>query len=73
MSAIFESVPYLIVLAVLVFVSSAVRILFEYQRGVIFTSTLLKVKGPGLIIVIPSSRRWSGRPPHGGVRRAYST
>jgi regulator of protease activity HflC (stomatin/prohibitin superfamily) len=54
MSAIFESVPYLIVLGVLVFVSSAVRILFEYQRGVIFTlGRFWKVKGPGLIIVIP--------------------
>jgi regulator of protease activity HflC (stomatin/prohibitin superfamily) len=54
MSAIFESVPYLIVLAVLVLVSSAVRILFEYQRGVIFTlGRFWKVKGPGLIIVIP--------------------
>ena len=54
MSAIFESVPYLIVLAIVVFVSSAVRILFEYQRGVIFTlGRFWKVKGPGLIFVIP--------------------
>ncbi len=54
MSAIVGSIPYLIVLAVLVLASSAVRILFEYQRGVIFTlGRFWKVKGPGLIIVVP--------------------
>jgi len=40
--------------AVLVFVASAFRILREYQRGVIFMlGRFWKVKGPGLIIVIP--------------------
>jgi len=54
MSAIVGSIPYLIVLAVLVLASSAVRILFEYQRGVIFTlGRFWRVKGPGLIIVVP--------------------
>jgi regulator of protease activity HflC (stomatin/prohibitin superfamily) len=54
MSAIVESIPYLIVLAVLVLASSAIRILFEYQRGVIFTlGRFWRVKGPGLIIVVP--------------------
>ncbi len=54
MSAIVGSIPYLIVLAVLVLASSAIRILFEYQRGVIFTlGRFWRVKGPGLIIVVP--------------------
>src|SRR5437764_15138657 len=44
------------VLAVVVvlFLSSAVRILREYERGVIFTlGRFTGVKGPGLIILIP--------------------
>ncbi len=58
MSAIVESIPYLIVLAVLVLASSAIRILFEYQRGVIFTlGRFWRVKGPGLIIVVPLIQR----------------
>lgn len=40
--------------AILVFVGSAFRILREYQRGVIFMlGRFWKVKGPGLIVVIP--------------------
>ncbi len=51
------SVPYVIgfviLLALLILVSS-IRILREYQRGVIFMlGRFWKVKGPGLIIVIP--------------------
>ena len=43
----------IIVLAVL-FLSSAIRILNEYQRGVIFRlGRVIKAKGPGLIILIP--------------------
>ena len=43
----------IIVLAVL-FLSSALRILNEYERGVIFRlGRVLKAKGPGLIILIP--------------------
>ena len=43
--------PALILLAILI---SAVRILREYERGVIFfLGRFQKVKGPGLIIVIP--------------------
>jgi regulator of protease activity HflC (stomatin/prohibitin superfamily) len=44
------------VLAVVVvlFLSSAIRILREYERGVIFTlGRFTGVKGPGLIILIP--------------------
>jgi len=46
----------LIVLIVVIalFVFSAIRILKEYERGVIFTlGRFWKVKGPGLIIVVP--------------------
>ncbi|HEY5568659.1 MAG TPA: slipin family protein [Gammaproteobacteria bacterium] len=47
----------LIVIAVL-FVVSAIKILQEYQRGVIFQlGRFWKVKGPGLIIVIPMIQR----------------
>lgn len=44
----------LVGVAVLVFVASTFRILREYQRGVIFMlGRFWKVKGPGLIVVIP--------------------
>src|SRR4051794_6919263 len=48
-------VIYLIVaLAVIMFLSAAIRILREYQRGVIFTlGRFTGVKGPGLIILVP--------------------
>ncbi len=43
----------LLVLVVL-FIASAIRVLPEYERGVIFRlGRLIKVKGPGIIIVIP--------------------
>src|SRR5919198_4198302 len=39
---------------VVIFLSSAIRILREYERGVIFTlGRFTGVKGPGLIILIP--------------------
>jgi len=39
---------------VVIFLSSAIRILREYQRGVIFTlGRFTGVKGPGLIILVP--------------------
>jgi len=48
----FGFVPIVVVLAALLF--SAVKILKEYERGVIFTlGRYTGVKGPGLIIVIP--------------------
>ncbi|MEO5760539.1 MAG: SPFH domain-containing protein, partial [Mesorhizobium sp.] len=48
-------VAYLILaLVVLIFLSAAIRILREYQRGVVFTlGRFTGVKGPGLIILIP--------------------
>lgn len=43
-----------LVLVILVIAANAVRILREYQRGVIFTlGRFTSVKGPGLIFVIP--------------------
>lgn len=45
---------YLMVALVLVFLLSAIRILLEYQRGVIFMlGRFYKVKGPGIFLVIP--------------------
>ena len=43
-----------IVVLVVFFLSSAIRILNEYERGVIFRlGRVIKAKGPGLIILIP--------------------
>src|SRR5258705_13141051 len=43
-----------IVILVLIVVSAAVRILREYERGVIFTlGRFTGVKGPGLILLVP--------------------
>jgi regulator of protease activity HflC (stomatin/prohibitin superfamily) len=43
-----------IAVAVVVFLTSAVRILREYERGVVFQlGRFWKVKGPGLIIIVP--------------------
>jgi len=51
--------PALIFIGVVVlFVFSAIKILREYQRGVIFLlGRFWKVKGPGLIIVIPGIQK----------------
>jgi regulator of protease activity HflC (stomatin/prohibitin superfamily) len=47
--------PFLTIIIVLfLFLSSAIHVLKEYERGVIFRlGRLIKTKGPGLIIVIP--------------------
>ena len=52
---IIDYVAYLVLaLIVVVFLASAIRILREYQRGVVFTlGRFTGVKGPGLIILIP--------------------
>ena len=43
-----------VVILVALFLSSAIRILNEYERGVIFRlGRVIKAKGPGLIILIP--------------------
>ena len=44
----------LAVVLIVFFLSSAIRILREYERGVIFSlGRVIKTKGPGLIILIP--------------------
>jgi regulator of protease activity HflC (stomatin/prohibitin superfamily) len=50
-----DYITYLVLaLIVILFLSSAIRILREYQRGVVFTlGRFTGVKGPGLIILIP--------------------
>ena len=48
------SIPFVIVLLVVFFLASAIRVLNEYERGVIFRlGRLIATKGPGLIILIP--------------------
>lgn len=53
----FPTVPAVIILFVIILLSSAIRILREYERGVIFRLGRLigndGVKGPGLILLIP--------------------
>lgn len=45
---------YFIVILVVMFLASAIRILREYERGVVFLlGRFWKVKGPGFIIIIP--------------------
>ena len=45
---------YIFVVLIVMFFASAIRILREYERGVVFTlGRFWKVKGPGFIIVIP--------------------
>src|SRR5947209_2584933 len=51
----FDYVAYLILVALVAwFLASAIRILREYERGIVFTlGRFTGVKGPGLIILIP--------------------
>lgn len=45
---------YFLLAVIIIFIFSAINILNEYERGVIFTlGRFWKVKGPGLIIVVP--------------------
>jgi regulator of protease activity HflC (stomatin/prohibitin superfamily) len=48
------TITFFIIAIIILFLASAFRVLREYQRGVIFQlGRFWKVKGPGLIIVIP--------------------
>ncbi|MDX9822001.1 MAG: SPFH domain-containing protein, partial [Syntrophales bacterium] len=49
------SIPIIVVIVLVVmFLASAIRILNEYERGVIFRlGRIIDTKGPGLIILIP--------------------
>jgi regulator of protease activity HflC (stomatin/prohibitin superfamily) len=53
-------VVYLVVAAfVIAIVGSALRVLREYERGVMFTlGRFTGVKGPGLILILPYISRW---------------
>ncbi|MGQ0535538.1 MAG: slipin family protein [Methanobacteriota archaeon] len=52
--AVFEILTIAVVLFVLMFLASAIRVVKEYERGVIFRlGRLLGAKGPGLFILIP--------------------
>jgi len=49
------------VLVLVLAVFSSLRVLREYQRGVVFQlGRFWKVKGPGLVLVFPASSRWFG-------------
>ena len=62
----------IVVLAVL-FLSSAIRILNEYERGVIFRlGRVIKAKGPGLIILIPVVDKMVNWDRHNKRQRSYS-
>ena len=56
---IFSYIPFLFLLALIVmFLSSAVRILPEYERGVLLRlGRLVGVRGPGLFLIIPGVDR----------------
>ncbi len=48
------SVPIAIAIVIVVLLAASIRILREYERGVVFTlGRFWKVKGPGLIIIVP--------------------
>ncbi|HSR56126.1 MAG TPA: slipin family protein, partial [Alphaproteobacteria bacterium] len=48
------SIPVIAGIAILVVLAASIRILREYERGVVFMlGRFWKVKGPGLIIIIP--------------------
>ncbi|MGD8207912.1 MAG: SPFH domain-containing protein, partial [Thiohalocapsa sp.] len=50
----FQIVAATVLTLVILFFALAIRILREYERGVIFTlGRFWKVKGPGFIIVVP--------------------
>src|SRR3979411_18028 len=55
----FDYLSYLLLVVVVVmFLSAAIRILREYERGVVFTlGRFTGVKGPGLIILIPFAQQ----------------
>jgi regulator of protease activity HflC (stomatin/prohibitin superfamily) len=55
----FDYLSYLVlVIAVVMFLLAAIRILREYERGIVFTlGRFTGVKGPGLIILIPFAQQ----------------
>ena len=55
----FDYLSYLLLVVVVVmFLATAIRILREYERGIVFTlGRFTGVKGPGLIILIPFAQQ----------------
>ena len=46
--------PFVIIVLLVLFLASSLRVLREYQRGVVFQlGRFWKVKGPGLVILVP--------------------
>ncbi|MEE9594060.1 MAG: slipin family protein [Candidatus Hydrothermarchaeales archaeon] len=55
--AVFETISFLVII-LLVFLSSAIKIVQEYERGVIFRlGRLVGARGPGLFFIIPILER----------------
>ena len=51
-----------ILILVIILVAASLRILREYERGVVFMlGRFWKVKGPGLIVIIPGIQQKIGR------------
>jgi regulator of protease activity HflC (stomatin/prohibitin superfamily) len=49
---------FIILIILVVLCSSFIRVLFEYQRGVVFTfGRFWKVKGPGFIVIVPGIQK----------------
>ena len=49
----------IILIIILVILASSFKVLREYQRGVVFMlGRFWKVKGPGLILIIPGIQQW---------------
>jgi len=58
MSLVYPSILLLVLLLVFVIASSAIRVLREYQRAVVFTlGRFTGVKGPGLILLVPFAQQ----------------
>ncbi len=55
------SVTIGVVLFIAALLFASIKVLREYERGVVFfLGRFQRVKGPGLIIIIPGSSRWCG-------------
>src|SRR6476660_978527 len=53
--------PFLtiIIVAIILLLLSAIKVFREYERGVVFMlGRFWKVKGPGLILIIPGIQQW---------------
>ena len=52
---VFGAFLFVVIIFVIIIISNAIRILREYERGVIFRlGRIIAVKGPGIIFLIPA-------------------